>query len=313
MLVHLLQLAMYSAYFKKKYYWVNFNATPNFDAIKQKTAFLIHQISLLIFSSTDTLVISIAGKEGLVYASIYTTYNMIVHALHKICSTINNSLLFMLGITFHEDNEEYIKLHDAYNTYYITFIFSVLSVCYLLFRPFILLYTKKYDFNYDLPYLPLLFCLVQLLSSIRMVSGNLINIAGHAKATVPRTIIEAAINLVVSLTLVWSLGLYGVLLGTIVALLYRANDIIIYTSKKILKRSCYKAYKPVVINFVLFGLVVMLERLIGLELGNFGAFILYGIVYGVTVLPAHFIINSLFAPAEFKYVFNIVKGKLVKK
>ena len=313
MLVHLLQLAMYSAYFKKKYYWVNFKAIPNFDAIKQKTAFLIHQVSLLIFSSTDTLVISIAGKEGLVYASIYTTYNMIMHALHKLCNTINNSLMFMLGITFHEDKEEYTKLHDAYNTYYITFMFAMISVCYLLFRPFILLYTRKFDFNYDLPYLPLLFCLVQLLSSIRMVASNLINIAGHAKATVPRTIAEAAINLVVSLALVWNLGLYGVLIGTVVALLYRANDIIIYTSKRILKRSCYKAYKPVVINFVLFGGIVILERLIGLELSDYGAFFLYGVLYGVTVLPVYFVINSLLSPAEFKYVFNIIKGKLVKK
>lgn len=313
MLVHLLQLAMYSVYFKKKYYWVNFNATPNFDAIKQKTAFLIHQVSLLIFSSTDTLVISIAGKEGLVYASIYTTYNMVMHALHKLCSTINNSLMFMLGITYHENKEEYVKLHDAYNTYYITFMFSMISVCYLLFRPFIVLYTRKFDFNYDLPYLPLLFCLVQLLSSIRSVSSNLINIAGHAKATVPRTIIEAAINLVVSLALVWDFGLYGVLIGTVVALLYRANDIIIYTSKRILNRGCFKAYKPVIINFVLFGVVVMLERIIGLELSGYGAFFLYGVLYGVTVLPAYFIINSLLAPAEFRYVFNIVKGKLVKK
>ena len=219
----------------------------------------------------------------------------------------------MLGITFHEDKEEYTKLHDAYNTYYITFMFAMISVCYLLFRPFILLYTRKFDFNYDLPYLPLLFCLVQLLSSIRMVAVNLINIAGHAKATVPRTIIEAAINLVVSLALVWNLGLYGVLIGTVVALLYRANDIIIYTSKRILKRSCYKAYKPVVINFVLFGVIVILERLIGLELSDYGAFFLYGVLYGVTVLPVYFVINSLLSPAEFKYVFNIIKGKLVKK
>ncbi len=310
MCVNLFQLALYSNCFKKKYYWVNFDAKPDFEAIKQKNAFLIHQISLLIFSNTDTLVISMAGEQGLVYASIYTTYNYVIHALQKMCSTLNNSLLFMLGITFHEDREEYIKLHDAYNTYYITFIFSVISVCYLLFRPFILIYTADFDFNYDLPYIPLLFCLVQLLSCVRMVAGNLINIAGHAKATVPRTIAEAAINLVVSLALVWPFGLYGVLIGTIVALLYRANDIIIYANKHILKQSYFKAYKPVIINFILFAVIFFIEKAAALKLANLGEFFLYGIFYGVTVIPAYFVINSLISPAEFKYVLNIVKNSI---
>ena len=315
MSVNLFQLALYSIYFKKKYYWVNFDAKPNFESIKQKNAFLIHQISLLIFSNTGALVISMSGEKGLVYASIYTTYNFVMHALHKLCNTINNSLLFMLGITFHEDREEYIKLHDAYNTYYIAFMFSMLSVCYMLFRPFILIYTQKFDYNYDLPWLPLLFCLVELLSSVRMVSNNLISIAGHAKATIPRTITEAAINLVVSLTLVFvcRLGIYGVLMGPIVALLYRANDVLIYTTKHILKRGYFKSYKPVIINFAIFAVVVALEKMMALEFTGYGQFLIYGIIFCATIIPAYFAINSLFSPAEFRYVFNILKRKIHKK
>ncbi|MBQ2704167.1 MAG: hypothetical protein IJF58_01310 [Clostridia bacterium] len=313
MSVNLFQLFLYSAYFKKKYYWVNFDAKPDFESIKQKNAFLIHQISLLIFSNTDTLVISMAGEQGLVYASIYTTYNFVIHALHKLCNTLNNSLLFMLGITFHEDRDEYIKLHDAYNTYYIAFIFSVISVCYLLFRPFILIYTADFDFNYDMPYLPLLFCLVQLLSSVRMVSVNLINIAGHAKATVPRTITEAAINLAVSFALVWPLGIYGVLIGTVAALLYRSNDIIIYTTKHILKRSYFKSYKPVIVNFAIFAVVVFAEKFVVPSIANYGQFFLYGILFSMVIIPAYFVINSLVSPAEYRYVINVLKSKILKK
>lgn len=313
MSVNLFQIALYSIYFKKKYYWVNFDAKPDFESIKQKNAFLMHQISLLIFSHTDVIVISMAGEQGLIYSSVYTTYNFVVLALQKICNSLNNSLLFMLGITFHEDREEYIKLHDAYNTYYISFIFSIISVCYLLFRPFILLYTKEFDFNYDWPYLPLLFCIVQLLSSVRMVSNNLINIAGHAKATVPRTIIEAAINLVSSIALVWPLGIYGVLLGTIIALLYRSNDVIIYTTKHILKRSYFASYKPVIVNFSIFAVVVFAEKFVAPDIANFGQFFFYGFLFSAIVIPAYFVINSLISPAEFKYVSNILKSKILKK
>ena len=313
MLVNLFQLALFSVYFKKKYYWVNLDAKPDFGSIKQKSAFLIHQISLLIFSSTDTLVISMAGKQGLIYASIYTVYNYVIHALQKICFNINNSLIFILGITYHENKEEYTKLHDAYNTYYIAFMFSAISVCYLLFRPFIQIYTAGFDAEYDLPYLPFLFCVIQLLSSVRTVSSNLINIAGHAKPTVPRTIVEAAINLVVSLILVWPLGIYGVLLGTVIALLYRSNDIIIYTTKHILKRGYMKSYKPVFINFALFGLVVLAEKVVVPEIADFGTFFLFALIYGIVVVPIYFVINSLLSPAEFKYVLNILKTKILKK
>ena len=314
MCVNLFQLAIYSVYFKKHYGWVNFKAKPDFESIKQKNAFLIHQVSLLIFSSTDTLVISMmSGAKGLLYASIYSTYNYVIHALQKICNTINNSLIFMLGITFHENREEYVKLHDAYNVYYIAFMFSMISVCYVLFRPFILLFTARYDFNYDMPYLPLLFCLIQLLSSIRTVSSNLINIAGHAKQTVPRTIIEAGLNLGISVILVWPLGLYGVLIGTVVALFYRSNDVLIYTSKRILNRGLYKAYKPAVINFAVFAAVYFVDKALGICASNWLELLLHAIIYGVIIVPAYFIINSLLSPAEFKYVIGIVKRKLKKK
>lgn len=278
----------------------------------------MHQITGLIFSSTDTIILTFSSRRGLHSASIYSTYNLVITALHTLCNTVNNSLQFMLGLTYHENKERYLKLHDAYNTYYITFIFSMISVCYLMFRPFILMYTKGADINYDLPYLPLLFCLIQLLSATRSVSNNLIAISGHMRATVWRSMVEAGINVAVSLGLVVLFrfkgieSIYAVLIGTVVALLYRTNDIIIYTDVKILNRNPLHTYKPVFVNFALFGFIVFLSSILNIRLNSWLQFIGYGVLFGVTVIPAYFIINSLFAVKDFSFVYGILKDKLSK-
>ena len=90
------------------------------------------------------------------------------------------------------------------------------------------------------------------MSCSRAVSARLITIAGHAKATQWRSLAEAVINLVSSLLLVQWIGIYGVLFGTIIALTYRMNDIIIYANKHILNRSPFKTYKKVILNTSLF-------------------------------------------------------------
>lgn len=311
LIIRLLQMVIYMSYFRRHYSWVDFSAKPNFGALSQRNAFLFHQITTLIATSTDTVVLSVL--VDLTAASIYSVYNIVTSSIHSLCGTVNNSLLFILGITYHSNKDRYLRLHDAYNTYYITFIFSIMSVCYLLYRPFISIYMRNADIDYNVPYVALLFCLIQVLSSTRAVSNNLISIAGHMRQTVWRSAIEAAINLVTSLILVWPLGIQGVLLGTVVSLLYRTNDIILYTDLKILKRNPMKTYKPVIINFVLFGLTVWLEKVIGLELENYYQFLKYGVIFGVTVIPVFFIVNSVLAPKEFGFVFDILKRKLPSK
>ncbi len=308
--VRILQMVLYTCYFKRHYSWVNFKAKPNKAALSQRNAYLVHQVTSLIFSNTDNLILT---AIDLALVSIYTVYNRIMTAILSLCTTVNNSLSFILGITYHKDKERYLRLHDAYNTYYITFIFSIMTVCYMLFEPFIAIYTDGADLNYNQPYLALLFCLIQLLSCTRMVANNLISIAGHMNSTVWRTMVEAGINLTLSVALAFVIGIQGVLLGTVIALLYRTNDIILYTDRRILGRNPLKSYKPILINFALFGIAVWLEDMIALQVSGFGEFLIYGVIYTACAIPAYFVINSLCAPREFKFVYGILRNKLTKR
>lgn len=78
----------------------------------------------------------------------------------------------------------------------------------------------------------MLFVVIALLENSRLSSAKAIHVAGHFKQTQWHAWVEMAINIIVSLIGVLAWGIYGVLIGTIAALLFRANAMIIYANKK---------------------------------------------------------------------------------
>ena len=189
---------------------------------------------------------------------------MVFSSLSTLINSVNSSLNYILGHAWaKKDLQDYRKTHDMYESLYMASVFAVFTVAYILILPFIAIYTKGItDIPYIDVYLPILFVLVQLLSCSRATASRLITISGHARTTQKQSIIEAAINLISSIVLVNFLGIYGVLLGTIIALLYRTNDIIIYANLKVLNRMPWKTYKKVLVNLVVFSCVAFAVRYI---------------------------------------------------
>src|SRR5699024_1045131 len=68
----LIKMVYIFLYIKKNYPWLNLNVSPNFESISQKNSVLVHQISSLIFSNTDVLILTFVC--GLKTVSIYSLY-----------------------------------------------------------------------------------------------------------------------------------------------------------------------------------------------------------------------------------------------
>lgn len=252
------QIMIYRGVIKKKYFWIQYHKKPNMECLAQRNAFLVHEISIAVFSGTDVFLLSTFCS--LKIASIYAIYNLVFSSLNALINAVNGSLTYVLGQTYAKDKKEYIKIHDTYEEIYMAVIFSLMTVAYILIIPFVKIYTSGVsDIQYIDYRLPFLFVMIQLLSCGRAISSNLINLAGHAKATQTRSIIETVINLTVSIVLIHYLGIYGVLIGTITALLYRSNDIVIYANKKILDRSSITTYKKWMKNLMIFFLFAIIE------------------------------------------------------
>ena len=90
------------------------------------------------------------------------------------------------------------------------------------------------------------------MNQIRIPSLITINVAGAFKETQGGAIIEAIINISVSLLLFFftGLGLYGLLIGTICSYLFRTVDVFLYAHRKLVDSSVSIAFRNFVVNLL---------------------------------------------------------------
>ena len=286
--------SFYYYYRKKNYSWVNYRTTPNMKAISQSNNVVVHQISGVLCNSTDVLVLTyVVGSLALV--SVYNIYLMIFDAIRTIINNIFSSVHFILGQTFNLDVEKYKRYHHIYEILDMMVSFTLYSIAYIMITPFLTLYTRGItDIQYIDKFLPLLFVLVKLLSSCREPASQLINFAGHFKQTQNRSMIETGINLVVSIVASYFIGIYGVLLGTIVALAYRTIDMYIYTSTRFLDRSLLVSLWLWIEYMGAFAVVIFVFSHITICVESYLQFFAVCFVIGSIMLLYYFAITSIF-------------------
>ena len=275
--VNVLQMLIYSVYIKKNYSWIDFSVEPDNAAISQKNATLVHQISQMIFNNTDVLMLTLITKD-LKIVSIYTMYNMIITYANVMIQQVENGFAFMLGQRYNTNKKEYYVLHHIFEILYMILVFAVMTSIYVLFLPFMRLYTAGItDIDYINSWYPLLFVLTPLLTYGRCAANNLINYAGHFEQTKWRAILESVINITVSVIGIWKFGIFGALMGTIVASLYRTNDIILYTYKHLMdENKPWKTYKRWAACLAVFIPVVVFVNNDSTRIASYGSILLYG-------------------------------------
>lgn len=306
--IQIFQMLIYTIYIKEKYEWLDLSVKKNTAALAQKNSVLVHQISGLVFSNTDNLVLSFFCGFNVV--SIYSVYSLISGMISTLINTLNDSFVYKLGYIYNKSIDDFEKTYDLMECIIGAFTFSLFTVLYLLMTPFIKVYMMGADINYVDETLVLLFVVYQVLNAGRKVPQNAINVAGHFEKTKYRALLEAGINLGLTLVLVPFFGIYGALLGTIVALLYRTNDIIIYVNKYILMRSPTKTYLRWGVNiFFLIVLVIILKpHIVGID--SYRIFVIYGFVltlFSLTVFLAISILTNYRVYS--KVIGNVLKRK----
>ena len=306
MAFNLIQVAYIMLYMKRNYGWLDMRVAPAYEKIAQSKNALVHQVSALIFNNTDTLLLTYCC--GLMAVSVYSMYTMLFGIIATAISNFSG-MSFVLGQTFNTDRQRFMKLLDTYEIFNMVLTFSLFCIANIFILPFLKLYTYGVtDVNYIDAYLPYLFIATYLLSNGRNSSSLVINYAGHFKQTQWRAILESVINIVVSLACVFQFGIYGVLIGTIAALLYRTNDMIIYANRKILKRSPWKTYRRWLVNLALFVAVTLLSKTVfaHISLDTYPKIILSAAASCVVVIPLFFAVSSLFDREIYHYAKSII-------
>lgn len=283
---------VYFLYLRKKCPEFSIKGTADTKVLAQRSSFFLHEITGVIFSGTDTILLSVFCS--LRDASVYAVYALVFQSLRQIIGQGFTGTNYLLGNAYARSRESYPRSHDTFNLVYTGAVFAVFSTAYWLILPFVSLYTRQVgDAGYLDPWLPILFALIELLSACRIVDNQLIKLSLHARQTVSHSVAEAVINLTVSLALVRPLRIYGVLAGTVAALLYRTNDIILYANRKILRRSAVGEYLLYGVNFAAFGAVVLLRRQVEIRVDSFLRLVILAVPVCAGMFVLYFVLNGL--------------------
>lgn len=275
---------------------ITYKAVPNYNALSKRSNALIHQISGLIVNNTDIIVLTIFTNLKVV--SIYTIYNLLFSAMNQVISmTVTESVFPFFGKII-VDNKNKKILRNSYKLFeliYIVLLTVILCTLSFVLLDFIELYTMGLDVNYVDDTLAVLFICTCFFNNVKMPGVLLINAKGHFKETQNRSILEACINIISSLILVRYLGIYGVLLGTIIAFLYRVFDICIYSNKYILCQSAKCTIKNIFLSASIIIVSLFLSNLFNITLTSwsiwFFASVIIIVLFMIVIIFIFFIFN----------------------
>lgn len=297
-------------YIRKNYKNINKEEKPDFSAVSKRKAATLHQVAALIIFGSQTLFIS--KFCGLAEASVYAVYNLVYTGLNTVLSTVSSAMLAGMGSLMVNNNKDRVtKVYNLYEFGYYILVFTVYVTAFIMITPFITIYTNGItDANYIRPELVILFTIMGLLNCLRTPGATMINAKGHYDETKNRALIEMTICLVGQAIFVHKFGIVGVLIGTILAYLYRTLDVIVYSNKKILDRKVIKTFSKIGLNVLI---MIAISCIIKINTSVSG-YIEWG-VYSIGVVILSFIIitivNIIFDLSSAKtgkeYIFNILK------
>lgn len=280
--------------------------------IKQKRDAFAHQLAYVVHNTVDVFLITFF--LGTLQVSVYTIYRLVVEGIKKTVKTIMSGVDDFFGNIFAKEKyEEMNKKFTMYEFIYFTIITILYNLCLVLIIPFVSIYTKGIvDTNYYQPLFAIILTLSEFIWAIRYPVNELINAVGHFKQTKNMALLEAGINLVISIALVNKLGLIGVAIGTFAAMLIRGIYMIYYFSKNILKRSI-KIDLKFIVTIIIETIILTIIGLIcngKIVLNNYIEWVLFAGIYGIFTTIFVISINIILNKKLAKEMFNYLKEKM---
>lgn len=293
----------------KKHYKIDTKVPADHTAIKQRWDAFAHQIANFVNNNTDLVVLSffVPVKE----ISVYTVYALVATGIRKFITSFTKGITAAFGNMIAKNETKAILK----NTLQFEFLIHSLSVVVftsmaLLITPFVLIYTHKIkDVNYNQVVFGLLLTTAEFFFAIRIVYSAITAAAGHFRQTRTAAILEVVINIVVSLIFVKKLGLVGVLIGTISAMVYRAFVYSFYVSKHIIFRSYWVFIKRLLVSALNIASIFLLVYLLKLpNITNILEWVVQAIIITMTGIILTLVFSLIFYKEDFMNFLQFIKN-----
>lgn len=308
-IITLIRLAIVSTYIRKKFPYLRQYSKQELEGtkveIKQRSDVMVSEIAGLVISSTPLVVLS--SFASLVYASIYAIYNFVIAGMQGFLGSAREAVIASMGKMYYTDKEVFNDNMDRFESIYFSIMLVLYSTTILVFTPFIQIYTSKMDADYNLPGLSILFVISALIVGLRIPSIVAINTAGHFKQVKKYAVIEAIINIILSIILTMKFNIYGVLVATIVAGLYRTPVLIYYSYKNIYNRSVASFLKKILIGGLVLVCAYLVSRTIVYTPDTLLNWLILSVIVFLIVVAVVFSVLFVFDRALVNYLIKMIK------
>lgn len=287
-----------SLYVRQKYR-LDRLAPLNSSALAQRWDAFAHQAAAFVTSNTDLMVLTII--TNLYYVSVYSVYFMIFNGVKRLVSICTSGVESALGAIIASGNRkkliEGFRLTECATHMVSSILFSCAAI---LAVPFILIYTDGVtDVSYNEPMLSLFMSIAFFIMCVRLPYETTVNVAGHFKQTRNGAIVEALLNIGLSVPLTMMLGLVGVVAGTIIASGFRTTQLALYAAREITKLPSLDFWKRAFVSLTSVLVVAVLYLLfdVGSLLSvcsNYYEWAVYGAIAFVAVSLIVLTVNAIF-------------------
>lgn len=307
-LIYLMRPLIMRCYVRKKY-TINYNVPVDSTVVTQKKSGIIQHIAYMFYENTDVMVLTVFST--LKNVSVYSVYTLVTNSIKQIITAATTGVQALLGnMIAKKETESLVSFYSFYNWAIHTISSLLFTITGLLIVPFVTLYTSNItDAEYYVPTFAALITFAYYFSSIRNCNYVLIRAAGHYRQTQSASLIEAALNLAISIIFVFNLGLVGVAIGTIIASVFFVVFEIIYFSKNIVFVSLKNSLKPFVTDFLTMGISVLITLKINIFSGTVISWLLQAVAISLICCCICLLIQFVF------YRKNMIKlkAKIFKK
>lgn len=236
--------------FARKKYKIDKTVPANNEALSQKWNAFAQSVAFFVHNNTDVMILTIFSNVKEV--SVYTVYNYVIANIRIVVSTFVTGFGAAFGNMLAKGEHEAIKKNLKI---YEMIIFSLTSIIYttagIMIVPFALVYTSGVnDANYSRPLFAIIATIAGAFSCFRIPYQTIVEAAGKFKETRNGAIIEASMNVILSIILVSRYGIVGVAIGTLFATVFRSFQYAIYLSKNLVKRSPFIFVGHIIVNAI---------------------------------------------------------------
>lgn len=261
-LVFVLKPILFTIYLKTHY---KIHPPKKRVVLENKATGIAQHMAYVVQNNTDVLILTIFADLKAV--AVYSVYHLISFSLRNITSSFGGGMEAVFGNMIAKDEQQLlVHTHRKYKLTLTFLTIALFGTACALIVPFVKLYTYgTTDANYIQPTFAILMLLSDAINCLILPCFNLSIAANKLKESKIGAYGEAAVNLGLSLILVFWNPLIGIAIGTLASAIFKSMYYMIFAGKHILKTKTSRLLR----DFFVTVAVLVLSAVIGMTITSY--------------------------------------------